>query len=86
MAEGLVNFTRVDDAAEVVAISQGRPMSPWDEVRVVDEPSIPHPDDPQFPKPLVNFVLGLVLAFTGGGAIAAAQAAARLTLSESSSA
>lgn len=53
-----------------------------DEVRVVDEPSLPHPDDPQFPKPLVNFVLGLVLAFTGGGAIAAAQAAARLTLDE----
>jgi uncharacterized protein involved in exopolysaccharide biosynthesis len=50
-----------------------------DEVRVVDEPSMPHPDDPQFPKPLVNFVLGLVLAFTGGGAIAAAQAALRLS-------
>jgi uncharacterized protein involved in exopolysaccharide biosynthesis len=50
-----------------------------DEVRVVDEPSLPHPDDPQFPKPLVNFVLGLVLAITGAGAIAAAQAALRLS-------
>jgi uncharacterized protein involved in exopolysaccharide biosynthesis len=50
-----------------------------DDVRVVDEPSLPHPDDPQFPKPLVNFVLGLVLAFTAAGAVAAAQAAVRLS-------
>ncbi|UXI66615.1 (2,3-dihydroxybenzoyl)adenylate synthase [Tahibacter amnicola] len=37
MAEGLVNFTRHDDSDDVVAISQGRPMSPWDEVRIVDD-------------------------------------------------
>jgi uncharacterized protein involved in exopolysaccharide biosynthesis len=54
-----------------------------DEVRVVDAPSEPHPDDPAFPKPLVNLVLGLVLALTAGGALAAAQAAARLTLADS---
>ncbi|MCJ7857828.1 (2,3-dihydroxybenzoyl)adenylate synthase [Corynebacterium kalidii] len=37
MAEGLVNYTPLDaDVAEVVA-TQGRPMSPYDEVLVVDE-------------------------------------------------
>lgn len=37
MAEGLVNYTRLDDAEEIVVNTQGRPMSDWDEVRVVDE-------------------------------------------------
>jgi 2,3-dihydroxybenzoate-AMP ligase len=37
MAEGLVNYTRPDDPFETVARTQGRPMSPADEVRVVDE-------------------------------------------------
>lgn len=37
MAEGLVNYTRLDDADEMVVNTQGRPMSDWDEVRIVDE-------------------------------------------------
>ncbi|GIP56663.1 (2,3-dihydroxybenzoyl)adenylate synthase [Paenibacillus sp. FSL W8-0186] len=37
MAEGLVNYTRLDDPDEVIVHTQGRPMSPWDEVRVVDD-------------------------------------------------
>ncbi|GAA5061154.1 2,3-dihydroxybenzoate-AMP ligase [Thermocatellispora tengchongensis] len=36
MAEGLLNYTRLDDPAELVEISQGRPLSPADEIRVVD--------------------------------------------------
>ncbi|MGW4367339.1 (2,3-dihydroxybenzoyl)adenylate synthase [Nocardia takedensis] len=36
MAEGLLNFTRLDDPADLVHVSQGRPLSPGDEVRVVD--------------------------------------------------
>ncbi|MDF5758245.1 AMP-binding protein [Spongiactinospora sp. TRM90649] len=35
MAEGLLNYTRTDDPPEIVAISQGRPLSPADEIRVV---------------------------------------------------
>ncbi|WP_199435311.1 (2,3-dihydroxybenzoyl)adenylate synthase [Qaidamihabitans albus] len=37
MAEGLLNFTRLDDSEEVICTTQGRPMSPDDEVRLVDE-------------------------------------------------
>ncbi|MFT4047572.1 MAG: (2,3-dihydroxybenzoyl)adenylate synthase [Solimonas sp.] len=37
MAEGLVNYTRLDDDDVRVYTTQGRPMSPDDEVRVVDE-------------------------------------------------
>jgi 2,3-dihydroxybenzoate-AMP ligase len=40
MAEGLVNYTRLDDPEDVVRETQGRPISPDDEIRVVD------PDDP----------------------------------------
>ncbi|MEU0374732.1 AMP-binding protein [Streptomyces sp. NPDC006283] len=36
MAEGLLTFTRDDDAPEVVLGTQGRPVSPGDEIRVVD--------------------------------------------------
>ncbi|WP_290705173.1 AMP-binding protein, partial [Gordonia sp. UBA5067] len=36
MAEGLVNYTRLDDAVERIVATQGRPISPGDEVRVVD--------------------------------------------------
>ncbi|MDA8371028.1 MAG: (2,3-dihydroxybenzoyl)adenylate synthase [Nocardiopsaceae bacterium] len=35
MAEGLVNYTRADDDEETVVHTQGRPISPDDEVRVV---------------------------------------------------
>ncbi|MGC1510227.1 (2,3-dihydroxybenzoyl)adenylate synthase [Ketobacter sp.] len=36
MAEGLVNYTRLDDGAEKVLGTQGKPMCEHDEVRVVD--------------------------------------------------
>ena len=41
MAEGLVNYTRLDDPEEKVIHTQGRPMSPDDEVRVLDEEGNP---------------------------------------------
>ena len=37
MAEGLLNYTRLDDPDSVICGTQGRPMSPDDEVRLVDE-------------------------------------------------
>jgi 2,3-dihydroxybenzoate-AMP ligase len=37
MAEGLLCCTRRDDAADVIVETQGRPMSPGDEIRVVDD-------------------------------------------------
>lgn len=37
MAEGLLNYTRIGDPAEIVETTQGRPLCPADEVRVVDE-------------------------------------------------
>lgn len=37
MAEGLVNYTRLDDPEEVIVSTQGRPISLDDEIRVVDE-------------------------------------------------
>lgn len=44
MAEGLVNYTRDDDPDEIVLTSQGRPISPDDEILVVDEDDRPVPD------------------------------------------
>lgn len=41
MAEGLLNFTRLGDAMELVAGTQGRPLSPDDELRIVDEQGRP---------------------------------------------
>jgi 2,3-dihydroxybenzoate-AMP ligase len=43
MAEGLVNYTRLDDPPSVVLQTQGRPLSPQDEARIVD------PVDPEGP-------------------------------------
>ncbi|MET8688448.1 (2,3-dihydroxybenzoyl)adenylate synthase [Streptomyces sp. NPDC004732] len=37
MAEGLVNYTRLDDNPETIVTTQGRPISPDDEIRVVDD-------------------------------------------------
>ncbi|WP_437971854.1 (2,3-dihydroxybenzoyl)adenylate synthase [Sorangium sp. So ce260] len=37
MAEGLVNYTRLDDPEIITIETQGRPISPHDEVRVVDD-------------------------------------------------
>ncbi|MDP7707256.1 (2,3-dihydroxybenzoyl)adenylate synthase [Mycobacterium sp. TY815] len=36
MAEGLLNYTRLDDPPEILEHTQGRPLSPADEVRIVD--------------------------------------------------
>ncbi len=41
MAEGLVNYTRLDDPEDVVIGTQGRPISPADEVLVVDDADRP---------------------------------------------
>ncbi|WP_165313329.1 (2,3-dihydroxybenzoyl)adenylate synthase [Rothia halotolerans] len=43
MAEGLVNYTRLDDAIETVVGTQGAPMSPHDEVRILDDAGRPVP-------------------------------------------
>ncbi|MDZ7927161.1 MAG: (2,3-dihydroxybenzoyl)adenylate synthase [Agrobacterium sp.] len=37
MAEGLVNYTRAGDPDHIVFTTQGRPISPDDEIRIVDE-------------------------------------------------
>ncbi|SFX01602.1 2,3-dihydroxybenzoate-AMP ligase [Thermoactinomyces sp. DSM 45891] len=44
MAEGLVNYTRLDDPDDLIHETQGKPMSPYDEIRVVDE------DDQEVPQ------------------------------------
>ncbi|MER8029961.1 (2,3-dihydroxybenzoyl)adenylate synthase [Streptomyces bauhiniae] len=44
MAEGLVNYTRLDDDPETVVTTQGRPVSPDDEIRVVDDEDRDVPD------------------------------------------
>ncbi|UGQ10832.1 AMP-binding protein [Yinghuangia sp. ASG 101] len=41
MAEGLLNFTRLDDSADLVAETQGRPLTDDDEVLVVDDDGNP---------------------------------------------
>lgn len=43
MAEGLLNCTRLDDDDEVVFATQGRPISPGDELLIVDDDGIPVP-------------------------------------------
>ncbi|OHX14340.1 2,3-dihydroxybenzoate-AMP ligase [Chromobacterium sphagni] len=43
MAEGLVNYTRLDDGDDIVFGCQGRPMSDADEVKVLDEAGHPVP-------------------------------------------
>ncbi|RKN39004.1 (2,3-dihydroxybenzoyl)adenylate synthase [Streptomyces hoynatensis] len=43
MAEGLVNYTRLDDPEELIVSTQGRPLSPDDELRIVDEEGRPVP-------------------------------------------
>ena len=43
MAEGLVNYTRLDDDFERIVSTQGRPISPADEIRIVDADGAPVP-------------------------------------------
>jgi 2,3-dihydroxybenzoate-AMP ligase len=44
MAEGLLNYTRLDDPEEVIVETQGRPLCPDDEVLLVDEDGQPVPE------------------------------------------
>lgn len=41
MAEGLLNYTRLDDPLDVVVQTQGRPISPDDEIKLVDDADQP---------------------------------------------
>jgi 2,3-dihydroxybenzoate-AMP ligase len=41
MAEGLVNYTRLDDPEEIIVETQGRPISPDDEVLILDDQGAP---------------------------------------------
>lgn len=43
MAEGLCNYTRLDDPDEAIIETQGRPASPADEIRIVDDDDRPVP-------------------------------------------
>ncbi|MDX6805089.1 (2,3-dihydroxybenzoyl)adenylate synthase [Terrihabitans rhizophilus] len=44
MAEGLVNYTRLDDPEDVIVNTQGRPISVDDEVIIVDDAGQPVPE------------------------------------------
>ncbi|MDA8081371.1 MAG: (2,3-dihydroxybenzoyl)adenylate synthase [Actinomycetota bacterium] len=44
MAEGLLNYTSFDDQEDVICETQGRPMSPADEILIVDEFDVPVAD------------------------------------------
>jgi 2,3-dihydroxybenzoate-AMP ligase len=44
MAEGLVNYTRLDDPEDIIINTQGRPISPDDEVLIVDDQGKPVPE------------------------------------------
>ncbi|PIT01958.1 enterobactin synthase subunit E [Bradyrhizobium nitroreducens] len=44
MAEGLVNYTRLDDPDDIIVNTQGRPISPDDEVLIVDDRGNPVAD------------------------------------------
>lgn len=41
MAEGLVNYTRLDDSESLIVETQGRPISPDDEILIVDDAGAP---------------------------------------------
>ncbi|MBD7939843.1 (2,3-dihydroxybenzoyl)adenylate synthase [Brevundimonas guildfordensis] len=41
MAEGLVNYTRLDDPETLIVETQGRPISPDDEILIVDDAGAP---------------------------------------------
>ncbi|KFZ80003.1 Triostin synthetase I [Amycolatopsis sp. MJM2582] len=47
MAEGLTNLTRLDDPFDITCDTQGRPINPADELRVVDPDGNPVPPDEQ---------------------------------------
>lgn len=43
MAEGLINFTRLDDPDGIIVETQGRPMCADDEIQIVDDEDVPVP-------------------------------------------
>jgi 2,3-dihydroxybenzoate-AMP ligase len=76
MAEGLLNYTRLDDPDDVVCTTQGRPASPDDEVRLVDEFDRDVPDGeagslltrgPYTPRGYYRAAEQNARAFTAGG-------------------
>src|ERR1700683_2205040 len=76
MAEGLLNFTRRHDPDEVICCTQGRPLSPGDEVRIVDEAGRDLPDGepgalltrgPYTPRGYYRAPQQNARAFTSGG-------------------
>ena len=76
MAEGLLNYTRLDDPDDVVCTTQGRPLSPGDEVRLVDESDVDVPDGepgslltrgPYTPRGYYRAAEQNARAFTGDG-------------------
>lgn len=44
MAEGLVNYTRLDDPEDIITGTQGRPISPDDELLILDDNGDPVPE------------------------------------------
>lgn len=44
MAEGLVNYTRLDDPEDIITGTQGRPISPDDEILILDDAGQPVAD------------------------------------------
>ncbi|HEY0214079.1 MAG TPA: AMP-binding protein [Paenirhodobacter sp.] len=44
MAEGLVNYTHLDDPDDVITQTQGRPISPDDEILILDDAGQPVPE------------------------------------------
>ncbi|MDN5842644.1 MAG: AMP-binding protein [Alcaligenaceae bacterium] len=44
MAEGLVNYTRLGDPDELALHTQGRPISPADEILILDDAGLPVPE------------------------------------------
>ncbi|MEN7537833.1 (2,3-dihydroxybenzoyl)adenylate synthase [Aurantiacibacter flavus] len=44
MAEGLVNYTRLDDPEEIIVETQGRPISEDDEILILDDAGNPVPE------------------------------------------
>ncbi len=76
MAEGLLNYTRLDDPDDVICTTQGQPLSEGDEVRLVDafdddvpegEPGSLLTRGPYTPRGYYRAAEQNVRAFTSGG-------------------
>ena len=76
MAEGLLNYTRLDDPDDVIRTTQGRPLSEGDEVRIVDTRDRDVPDGepgslltrgPYTPRGYYRAAEQNARAFTAGG-------------------